>query len=107
MSYQSFSENFSATGEGATLDMSLAPVNIYAIQVTVPSGTPVSWTVNLEISLDGSTWETVLTHTKLLNSFSINSLTGNPRPANFMRFNVTALNKGSSPNITAYALAMD
>jgi len=107
MSYQSMSQDFTATGTGDVLDMTLSPQNIYALQVVVPSGTPVGWTVSLQISLDGVNWENVLTHTKLLNSFSINFATDTPKPSNYMRFNVTGLSLGSSPKITAYALAMD
>jgi len=101
-------ENFSTTGVGTPLDMSLSPQNQYSMQIVVPSGVPVAWSVVLEISLDGTNWVTILTHTSVANGIAtIVFFTGNPAPASWMRFRVPTLLLGTSPNITAYALAMD
>jgi len=105
MSYQIMSEDFTATGNGTPLDMTLSPQNMYALQVVVPSGIPVLWTVILEGSLDGLNWDTLISHTEALG---IAKIVFSPSPpTSWMRFRVPVLSLGTSSKITAYALAMD
>lgn len=82
---------YTTTGVGPTEDVSAFTAKSYSIQVTGIDGPPTSWTVLLEGGLNNGNFTTMLTH---------NTATGNTvtlfsgasfYPANFVRFNITAL----------------
>lgn len=74
----------------------------YAIQVKGTGGTPTSWTVLLEASLDRTNWTTLITHNATDGSTSYEA-TGKPNV--FTRINVTALTLGPATDIKVTSLS--
>lgn len=89
-----------ATGPGNFIDFGNAR-NIFGLQV-VTTGTPSTFTVKLELSLDGVTW-LAATNTFTNASTTIVSNTG---PARYARANLTALTGGTNPTFTAFITAV-
>lgn len=94
---------FTATGAGDIIEIGDAAQR-YALQVV---GDPVpadAWTVDLEGSLDGKNFDTILTHTTGTGDgklwFSGNQIF----PALFVRANVRQLTLGSADKITVWIL---
>lgn len=61
-SFQTRSDTFLTTGNGVTIDISLAPLKIYSLQVVI-TGTVSVWDVRLEGSLDNVNFTQILQHT--------------------------------------------
>jgi hypothetical protein len=100
------STTFTTAVAGATLDAHLAPVKYFSLQVTA-TGAVTSWTVNLECSLDNTTFTTVLTHTNTSpGTGQIVSLGTSAFPCLYFRAKASALSLGSGTNVVAVILGM-
>lgn len=86
------------TGTGEIFDLSFQPLRLFSLQASVPSGIPISWTVILEGSINGSQFDTILTSTNVvgLSVLQISS----PVLVRFVRARVTSLILGTSPSLT-------
>lgn len=82
------------TGKSSLYDQSLSPFHDIAFAVNGSTGIASAWAVNLEASLDQSTWTIVATHTNATGDGQIIFLTAKSAP--YWRFNVTSLTLGSS-----------
>lgn len=106
MAYWDHEETFSGIGNGTVLDMSLQPAKYFSLQVRQESGLALLWSVLLEVSLNGSEWSTIASHTNVAQSLGDIVLPQIvPYPARYLRFRVTGVTVGAS--IKASALAMD
>lgn len=74
----------------------------FSLEVATPSGAITSWSVNVEGSLDGVNWTSLVTHSANIGStvFAVD------KPCNFMRANVTALSLGTAPSVTVIIAAL-
>lgn len=98
-------DTFAATGNGATVDATAAPVKSFALQVTA-TGAVTSWTVVLETSLDGTTFTVALTHTNVTGS-GVTVVTGAAlTPSLYWRVRCSAIVLGGGTNVVAAALGM-
>lgn len=97
-------DTFTATGVGTTIDRGVMPPAHFAIQVKGTGAAPTSWSVNLEGSLDGTNWTTLITHSATDGSTQW-SAAATPRPVTHFRSNCTALTLGTATNIVVRVLA--
>lgn len=91
-------DSFAGTGIGTILDLSSSPMSNFSLQVA-SSGTPTVWTVNLEGSLDGSHYDTLVTHTNLVGLSGIITTSSAKGPVLYVRLRVTALTLLLAPSI--------
>lgn len=94
------------TASGDTFRMDDREKTSFSLQC-VETGTTTSWTVVVEISLDGSNWTTVLSHTRASDGSGAVITTGaNLYPATYMRVTCSALSLGGGTNVLAYVLGV-
>jgi hypothetical protein len=79
------------------------PFATYALQVKGVGGTPTSWSVTLDGSLDNTNWTTLITHTTTDGSTSYET-TGKPNL--FVRVNVGAVTLGPASALLVKAVAV-
>lgn len=93
---QSWTDTFTAVAIGPSNDL-VYPARDWVILVKDPPANIVSWTVTLEVSMDNTFWETILTHA---TADGINTYKRvENKWAYYMRMRVTALNLGIAPNV--------
>lgn len=81
--------NFTAIAIGTVIDMSTGPMQNFAVQVDAPVGVT-AWTVLLEGTVNGTKWDTVLTHTNASPGDGKIVWTTAPKPVKKVRLNCTA-----------------
>ena len=90
-----------ATGSTSSVDVSDAPMSIWSLQVKGVGASPTLWEVNLEGSLDGVNFSTILSHTTLIGD-GINLFSGTTLfLAKYYRITVAVLTLGPATSITA------
>ena len=99
--YQSVAD-IDATGAGTAVNCEAYPLKNFALQVVNQVGAS-TWSVNVEISLDGVTFTSVLTHDTTDTTGVVKFIAD--KPARFFRYNVTDLT-GVGANITVNVLGM-
>jgi len=99
------SDTYTTTGTGTTINMTAAPCSQFTIEVKGTGAAATSWTAILEISLDGTNFTTVASHTKttgdgisLNGSYTIAAL--------YFRSRVSTLSLGSATNIVVTILGI-
>lgn len=80
-----------------------APLRDHALQVVGQGAAATAWTVDLEVSLDGSTWSSVLAHVTATGDAVIVFGSG---PAPLVRVNVSALTLGGASAILVNVLSL-
>ena len=107
LEYATASQTFTGTGASSSTDLTKKPLKYYTIQVT-ETGTVTSWTVELQVSLNGSNWTTVMNHQRAVEGNGANKFSGggNVSSALFMRVNVSALTLGAGTNIVVNAVGV-
>lgn len=103
---QTRSDTYTATGAGTAIDATATGQKHFALQVT-ETGTVSAWTVTLEGSLDGTTYTTLLTHTKAGDGSGVTITQPQPLPMRYFRSNCTALTLGGGTNVVARILGMN
>ena len=99
------SQNYITTGTGTIVNMTAGPCNYFTIEVKSLTAVATSWTILLEVSLDGVNFTTLITHTKTIgDGISLGNST--PLAALYFRSHVTALNLGSATGISVLILGM-
>lgn len=98
------SASYTTTGAGTTVDVHLFPFENFGVQVVGVGATPTSWTVNLEGSLDGTNFTTILTHDTEIGDKNVIWLGANRSPVLYFRVNVASLTLGSATSITVVAI---
>jgi hypothetical protein len=95
------SDTFTTTANGTAVNVADVPVGHFGLQVK-QTGTVTSWTVVLEVSLDGTNYATVLTHTKTDNGDGAIAFSGpNKYPALHFRARCSAITLGGGTNVVA------
>lgn len=94
------------TGAGTAVDVTLSPMKNFALQVT-GTGAITSWTVNLEGSLDGTTYTVIMAHSKAANGDGATIWNPTSIPCRYFRSNVSALVVGPGTNVIARILGMN
>ena len=101
-----YSATLTATGAGATQDVTLTPLKSYSLQCTSSGGVATDWDVDLEVSLDGTNWTAPMTHSETSGDGTI-IFTGNILyPSRYYRVNVTALTLGTATGLTVCVLGV-
>lgn len=95
------SDTYTTTATGTAVDGSLRNFKFFGIRVTGTGAAPTSWTVVLEVSVDGTTYNTLLTHTNTTDSNGAAQWSASPAPGLKFRSRCTALSLGSATNIVA------
>lgn len=99
------SDTFTATGAGTGFNVVNQGVGTFAMQVKGTGAVPTSWTVAAQVSLNGTNWVTIMTHTNTEQADGDIVWTGaNHYPSLYFRINVTALSLGSATNIVVTIL---
>lgn len=93
-----------ATGAGAAFALGAAK-RTFGLQVTV-TGAPTAAVVDLEGSLDGSTWDAIGTWSIGAGQASGDIVFVVDRPVLHVRANLTTLTGGTAPTVTAYICAV-
>lgn len=93
------SDTYTTTATGTAVDGSLRNFKFFGIRVTGTGAAPTSWTVVLEVSVDGTTYNTLLTHTNTTDSNGAAQWSASPAPGLKFRSRCTALSLGSATNI--------
>ncbi len=93
------------TGPGLALEFD-TPKSIFSLKI-MTTGSP-TFNINLEGSLDGVNWDTLLAHqtTGLFPTWSPVGLSGGT-PLMAIRANLTSLSGGTSPTVTAIIAAQE
>jgi hypothetical protein len=100
------SDQFTASGVGATRDCSAQGMSRFALQ-TKQTGTVNSWTIDLQVSLDGTNWVTLISHTKAGDGDGAIIYSGpNLYPALYFRANCSALSLGAGTNVVVTILGL-
>lgn len=99
-------DTFTGTGNGAAVDVSSAGRKWYGVQVKGTGAAATSWTVNLQASLDGTNYATILTHTNTVDSDGAIAWISTPAPALYFKSNVSAVTLGSATNIVVTIVGM-
>jgi hypothetical protein len=100
------SDTYTAAANGTTVDVSAQGMKRFGLQVK-QTGTVSSWTVLLEVSLDGTNFVTVLTHTKADDGDGAIAFTGaNLYPALYFRSRCSAITLGGGTNVIATIVGM-
>lgn len=93
------SDTFTTAANGTTVDVSAQGMCKFSLQVK-QTGTVTSWTVVLEGSLDGTNFQTILTHTKANNlDGGIIGLGSSASPYLYFRSRCAAISLGGGTNI--------
>lgn len=100
------SDTYTTAADGTAVDISLMPCKYYGLQVT-QTGTVTSWTVELQVSLDGVTYTTILSHTKAGDTDGITVWAPQPIPGRFFRTKCTAITLGGGTNVVARCIGMN
>lgn len=99
LAHNNRNDTFTTTANGTTLGDGFQNWKYFSLSVQ-QTGTVTSWTVVLEVSLDNTTFSTVLTHTNVTGSgvvvFAADAI---PRPVLYMRARCTALVLGAGTNV--------
>lgn len=99
-------DTFTTTGSGVTINKSAAPVSKFGLQVKGTGAAATLWSVNLEGSLDGVNFSTVLSHVTATGDGSVMWIGSLEAPLLYFRSNVTALTLGSATNIVVTILGI-
>ena len=103
---QSRADTFTGTGAGTAVASVELGVSHFALQVK-ETGTVTSWTVVVQVSLDGTNYVTILTHTKAGDGDGAIVFSGpNRYPALYFRANCTAVTLGGGTNVIATIVGM-
>lgn len=97
-------DTYTATASGTSQNSVPKSVRSFTLAVT-QTGTVTAWTVVLEVSLDGTSFTTVLTHTEATGSGIALSTGATLWPCQFWRTRCSALTLGAGTSVTARALA--
>jgi len=100
-------DNYTAPGNGITIDASNIPVKSYAIQVDGIGGTPVSWDIRLEGSLDNVNFTQIAQHTNVQGNDVIVFTGASLAPARYFRSRCAGLVLGltaTSVNVSILGL---
>ena len=100
-------DTFTATGNGATVDKSAAPVKKFGLQVKGTGAAPTSWDVKLEGSLDGTNFSEVLDHATGIGDGAIMWSGVLDSPCLYFRSRVAALSLGTATDIVVTILGME
>jgi hypothetical protein len=100
------SDTFTGTGSGTTVDVNAQAMSSFSMSVKGTGAAPTSWTVNLQISLDGTNWTTIMVHSntsppadEVRADGQTISTGANRYVAHYFRTNVSALVLGGASNI--------
>jgi hypothetical protein len=103
---QSRSDTFTGTGNGTAVDSSAGAKQWFGIQVKGTGAAATSWTANLQASLDGTNYSTILTHANTTDTDGSIAWISTPAPALYFRSNVSAVSLGSATNIVVTIVGM-
>lgn len=99
-------ETFTTTADGTAQDVSGQGFSRFAIQAK-QTGTVTSWTVVVQVSLDGTNYVTILSHTKAGDGDGAIVFSGpNRYPALYFRASCTAITLGGGTNVVATVVGM-
>lgn len=101
------SDTYTGTGNGTTVDVSTQGVSRYAVQVKGTGAAPTSWTVHVDVSVDGTNFQSLYTHTN--SDPGDGGVKWGPvghYPALYFRTRCSALVLGSATNIVVTVVAL-
>lgn len=99
-------ETFTGAANGTAQDISAQGLSKFAIQA-VETGTVTSWTVALQVSLDGTNYITILSHTKAGDGSGGIVFSGpNRYPALYFRAICSAVTLGGGTNVVVTIVGM-
>lgn len=81
---------FSATGTHTVVDMSTGPMSSFGLQAKLGAAVT-AWTLLLEGTIDGTNWDTILTHTNVTPGDGKMIWTTVPKPCKKVRLNLSSL----------------
>lgn len=96
------SDIFTSIGNGEIVNFLNIPLKEFALQVEA-TGIVTSWSVTLQISLDGVNFTDLMTHTELIGS-NIILYSSSKTAATHFRLNCNKLNLGLGTNIKVTAI---
>jgi hypothetical protein len=100
------SDTFTGTGSGTAVNVSTYGRQHFGIQVKGTGATPTSWTVHLQVSLDGTNYANLLTHDNDTDDDGGIQWTSTPTPGLYFRSSVEAVALGSATNIIVTIVGM-
>lgn len=99
--------SFTTVTSDTAVDVSDQTLKYWSLQVKGTGAAATSWTVTLEVSLDGTNYVPILTHTDTSTSDGGIVAMSTPFPALYYRTRVTALTLGSASAISVTAVGMN
>jgi hypothetical protein len=104
--HSSRSDTYTEAGNGTAVNVSTNPRQWFGVQVKGTGASATSWTVNLQASLDGTNYSTVLTHANTTDTDGSIAWISTPAPALYFRSSVSAVVLGSATNIVVTIVGM-
>lgn len=104
--FKTRTDNFTATGNGVTVDTSAQPTRSYSMQVTGVGSAALTWDVRLEVSLDNVNFTAVLQHTNTTGDKILLSSGAPLAPGLYFRSRVAGLTLGGATSINVVILGV-
>ena len=103
---QTRADTFTTAASGTAVNSADLGVARFAVQCK-QTGTVTSWSIDLEVSLDGTNYIAILTHTKATNGDGGILFSGpNKYPALYFRSRCTAITLGGGTNVVTTIVGM-
>jgi hypothetical protein len=99
-------DTFTSTGTGTVVNVSTYGRQHFGIQVKGTGAAPTSWTVHLQVSLDGTNYANLLTHDNDTDDDGGIQWSATPAPSRYFRSSVEAVALGSATNIIVTIVGM-
>jgi hypothetical protein len=99
-------DTYTGTADGTAVDVSTSVRLWFGLQVKGTGAAATSWTANLQASLDGTNYATILTHSNASDSDGSIVWISTPAPALHFRSSVSAVSLGAASNIVVTIVGM-
>ena len=106
-SFLNRSDTYTATGNGATLDVSTNPPKSFAVQVKGTGAAATTWDVRLEGSLDNVNFTQILQHTNTTGDGAVLFSGATLSPSLYFRSRTAGLTLGAATNIVVTILGTE
>ena len=100
-----YTHDFPSAAVGATQDVTAVPKRSFSIQCVAVGGTMTAWNVNLEVSLNGTTWTTIMSHATSDGDSNTKCTGLSHYPARYFRANATVITLNTASALTVNVLA--
>lgn len=100
------SDTYTVAANGTTVDVSTRPCSKFGIQLKGTGAAATAWSVPLEVSLDGTNFQTLVTHATADGDGAIKWLGSPLSPALYFRSRCASITLGAATNVVVTIVGM-